>query len=50
MLVAETFLQSLVKLYGKHVVYSDGGMWYPEACHSLGLQHTDCIRPVRRAS
>ena len=39
MLVAETFLQSLVKLYGKHAVYSDGGMWYPEACRSLGLQH-----------
>ncbi len=40
-LVAETFLlQSLVKVYGKHVVYSDGGMWHPEACHSSGLQHT----------
>ena len=39
MLVAETFLKSLVKLYGKHIVYSDGGTWYPEACNSLGLRH-----------
>ena len=40
MLVAESFLKSLVKLYGKHIVYSDdGGSWYPEACNSLGLKH-----------
>lgn len=39
MLVAETFLRSLVKLYGKHTVYSDGGPWYPDACHTLGLEH-----------
>jgi len=39
MLVAEAFLKSLVKVYGKHVVYSDGGTWYPEACNSLGLRH-----------
>lgn len=38
-LVAESFLRSLVKLYGKHTVYSDGGPWYPDACHSLGLEH-----------
>ncbi|MGB7636643.1 MAG: hypothetical protein WBL88_03605, partial [Nitrososphaeraceae archaeon] len=25
MLVAESFLKSLVKLYGKHIVYSDDG-------------------------
>ena len=32
MLVAESFLKSLIKLYGKHVVYpSDSGSWYPEA-------------------
>jgi putative transposase len=37
MLVAEAFLKSLVKLYGKHIVYSDRGTWYPEACISLGL-------------
>ena len=39
MLVAEAFLKSLVKVYGKHIVYSDGGTWYPEACNSLGLRH-----------
>ena len=39
MLVAEVFLKSLIKLYGKHTVYSDGGSWYPEACTSLGIQH-----------
>jgi putative transposase len=39
MLVAESFLRSLVKVYGKHTVYSDDGTWYPEACSSLGLKH-----------
>ena len=39
MLVAEAFLKSLTKLYGRHMVYSDGGTWYPEACNSLGLKH-----------
>ena len=40
MLVAEAFLKSLTKLYGRHMVYSDGGgIWYPEACNSLGLKH-----------
>jgi len=28
-----------VKLYGKHIVYSDGETWYPEACKSLELKH-----------
>jgi putative transposase len=39
MLVAEAFLKSLVKLYRRHIVYSDGGTWYPEDCNSLGLTH-----------
>jgi putative transposase len=39
MLVAESFLKSLIRLYGKHIVYSDGGTGYPEACNSLGLKH-----------
>jgi putative transposase len=39
MLVAEVSLGSLIKLYRKHTVYSDGGTWYPEACISLGLKH-----------
>ena len=39
MLVTEHFLYSLVEKYGRHIVYSDGGSWYPEACTSLGLEH-----------
>ena len=39
MLVAEAFLRSLIRIHGKHTVYSDGGSWYPEACISLGLKH-----------
>ena len=31
MIVAESFLRTLIKNYGKHVVYSDGATWYPEA-------------------
>jgi putative transposase len=38
-LAAESFLRSLVNLYGKHIVYSDGGTRYPEACISIGLKH-----------
>jgi putative transposase len=32
MTVAELFSRSLVRIYGRHVVYSDGRTWYPEAC------------------
>jgi putative transposase len=39
MIVVEVFLSSLVRIYGKYIVYSDGGSWYPEACISLGLKH-----------
>jgi putative transposase len=39
MIVAESFLRSLVKVYGKHTVYSDGGTWYPEVYISLGPKH-----------
>jgi putative transposase len=39
MLVTESFLRSLIGIYGKQTVYSDGGTWYPEACSSLGLKH-----------
>jgi putative transposase len=38
-MVAEWFLGGLVKMYGRHVVYSDEGAWYPDACASLGLEH-----------
>src|SRR5690349_3828203 len=39
MIVAEAFLSSLIRMYGKHIVYSDGETWYPETCVSLGLKH-----------
>ena len=40
MLVAESFLKSLIKTYGKHTIYSDGSTWYHQACSSsLGLKH-----------
>ena len=38
MIVVEAFLSSLIRIYGKPTVYSDGGTWYPEACVSLGLK------------
>jgi putative transposase len=38
-LAAESFLRSLVNLYGKHIVYSDGGTRYLEACISIGSKH-----------
>jgi putative transposase len=39
LVTAEHFLYSLIEKYGVHVVYSDGGSWYPEACNSLRLEH-----------
>jgi putative transposase len=39
MLVVEAFLKSLIEIYGRHIVYSDGGTWYPEAFSSLSLEH-----------
>jgi transposase-like protein len=50
MLVAETFLKSLVKSYGKHIVYSDGGSWYPEAYVLLLVLSIDFILLLRKAS
>jgi putative transposase len=48
MLVVESFLKSLIKTYGKHTVYSDGGTWYLQACASLDLNHkyTHLLRKV----
>jgi transposase-like protein len=41
MLVAESFLKSLVNLYGKHIVYSDdGGTWYPEDATHWDYKYT----------
>jgi putative transposase len=39
MLVAERFLQELVRKYGKHPVSIDGGTWYPQACKFLNMNH-----------
>ena len=49
MIVPEAFLNSLIKTYGKHTVYSDGRTWYPEACASLGLKHTLHLHHMKRA-
>jgi transposase-like protein len=29
MLVAEQFVKSLIRKYGKHSISTDGGTWYP---------------------
>jgi hypothetical protein len=52
MLVAESFLRSLVQLYGKNIVYydDDRGTWYPEACATLSLKHIDYIQCLKKAS
>jgi putative transposase len=39
MIVAEKFIRSLIGKYGKHIVYTDGGTWYDEACNVLRLKH-----------
>jgi|SRR5579875_3436143 hypothetical protein len=39
-MVAEFFLRTLVRMYGRHIVYTDEGVvWYPDACNLLGLEH-----------
>ena len=39
MFVAERFLLDVVKEYGEHLVFTDGGTWYPKACRFLKLDH-----------
>jgi len=39
MIDAEIFIRILVDKYGKHIVYTDGGAWYDEACNIIGLKH-----------
>ena len=39
MLIAEYFLRSLIKVYGKHTVYSDGRSWYSEVYSYIDLKH-----------
>jgi len=38
-LVAENFINSLVEKYYKHIVYTDGGTRYDQACNIIGLKH-----------
>lgn len=38
-LSAERFLRRLVERYGRHPVYTDRAVWYPDACRSLHLPH-----------
>ena len=42
MFIAENFISSLVNKFGKHAVYSDGGIWNPQVCTFLHLK-IDCI-------
>ena len=42
MLVAEQFIQSLIRKYGKHNISTDGVTWYPQACGFLNMDIT-CI-------
>ncbi len=39
MLVAERFISSLIDIYDKHSVSTDGGTWYSQACKFLKLKH-----------
>ena len=40
MLIAERFIEGLVKTHGKCPVSTDGGgTWYPQACRFLNLKH-----------
>ncbi len=39
MLIAERFIEGLVRIHGKHPVSTDGGTWYPQACRFLNLKH-----------
>ncbi len=35
----ERFISDVVKEYGKHLISTDGGSWYPQACRFLKLDH-----------
>jgi putative transposase len=39
MLIAERFIEGLVKIHGKCPVLTDGGTWYPQAYGFLNLKH-----------
>jgi putative transposase len=39
MFVADRFISKVVDKHGRHPVSTDGGTWYPQACHFLKLKH-----------
>ena len=39
MFVAERFISDVIKNHGKHLVSTDGGTWYPQACRFLRQTH-----------
>jgi putative transposase len=50
-LVAEQFLQELIRKYGKYPVSTDGGTWYPsQACKFLKLKHHTHSSYMKRVS
>jgi putative transposase len=38
MLVAEQFIKSLIRKYGKHNISTYGGTWYPQVCRFLNVE------------
>jgi putative transposase len=38
-LVAEQYIQSLIRKYRKRDISTDGGTWYPQACRFLNAEH-----------
>jgi transposase-like protein len=46
-LQAEKFLKTLVRLYGRHPVWTVGAPWYSDACRSLGLEHYRHNGPIQ---
>jgi hypothetical protein len=49
LVVAEQFIQSLVRRYGKQNISTDGGTWYPQACKFLKIEHHLHIHLMGRA-
>ena len=37
-IMVENFIRSLVDKYGKHPVYTDGGIGYPQACTNFCIK------------
>jgi hypothetical protein len=46
-LQAKKFLKTLVRLYGRHPVWTDGAPWYSDACKRLKLEHYMYNGPIQ---